>query len=132
MINFIIILLIMSIQDKVYELRDFEWKNRLVLIGGENLDMVENQALEFLKMSSKNNDRKLLIFQWNAQYQAFYEREKDYILKESNYKNDFEIRLYGLDGGVKDQREEMVSPQRIYDQIDSMPMRIRELRNKRN
>jgi pyruvate/oxaloacetate carboxyltransferase len=120
----------MSIQDKAYELRDFEWKNRLVLIGGENLDMIENQALEFLKMSSKNNDRKLLIFQWNDKYQAFYEREKDYILKESNYKNDFEIRLYGLDGGVKDQREEMVRPQRIYDQIDSMPMRIRELRNK--
>ena len=40
------------------------------------------------------------------------------------------ILLVGKDGGVKLRSEEPVSIQRIFDLIDSMPMRRREMREK--
>lgn len=41
----------------------------------------------------------------------------------------FEILLIGLDGGVKMRKTSTVTPQKLYDTIDSMPMRRSELRN---
>ena len=44
----------------------------------------------------------------------------------------FEIFLIGLDGGVKMQSNEIVSPDTFIRRIDSMPIRLIELRNRVN
>ncbi|MER0237144.1 DUF4174 domain-containing protein [Fulvimarina sp. MAC8] len=40
----------------------------------------------------------------------------------------FTVILVGKDGGEKNRWSDVVEPQRIFDQIDSMPMRQREMR----
>lgn len=43
-----------------------------------------------------------------------------------------EIILIGLDGGVKLRAEEFLSNQKLFETIDSMPMRMQEMRRQKN
>lgn len=130
MIKFFLMALLFNFPDKEYVLKDFRWKNRLILIGGENQDCISNQTDAFLDQRLENKDRRLLIFRWNEQNKTFHDVENGFVLKEPNFKRSFELRLYGLDGGLKVGENQVIDPQYIYDLIDAMPMRLQELRKK--
>ena len=115
-----------------YSIEDFQWKNRLILIGGSNADLVKQQSDTFRVQTKENEERKLLIFQWNSQKKAFYEPKKGFVLKEANFNNEFEVKLIGLDGSVKNKETAVINPQKVFDLIDSMPMRRQELKKRIN
>ena len=126
---------------KAQDLDKYQWKNRIILIITENEGSdVLNRQLQVLKDENKGlKERKLKIFQISpGKYRECFPREKDwttaeksiYELKKSN--TDYEILLIGLDGGVKLRQTEILETEKLFDIIDSMPMRQAEMRRKNN
>jgi hypothetical protein len=54
------------------------------------------------------------------------------VLKEANFNSEFEVKLIGLDGSVKNKETAVINPQKVFDLIDSMPMRRQELKKRIN
>lgn len=131
MATFLIFMWSLINMDKTYERADFQWKNRLVLIGGSNESLIRNQVEAFRKSPDQLEDRKLMVFFWDFEKEGFIEIKKGFRLTDNNFKEGFNLKLYGLDGGEKRHAKDVIPPQMIYDLIDSMPMRVRELRNRK-
>ncbi len=113
---------------KIYSLNDFKWKNRLLIISGTETGKIERQWTELVKNIQSNNDRKLLVFKPKGDYLI---NQYDQLL---NYKNDateFSISLIGLDGSEKLKKLEFTSIEYIHQLIDSMPMRMNEIKKKK-
>ena len=122
------------------ELRDFRWKNRLVIIhagptGQPQLkEQLQNIAQEITAYEER--DLKIIILQnnkawvWSAgekQALDFQEIVKTLSIDLSVAYQNF---LIGKDGGVKMKQNSAFSNQELFDSIDSMPMRRQEMRNK--
>ena len=134
-------ILFLSPMLKAQDLDKYQWKNRIILIITENEGSdVLNRQLQVLKDENKGlKERKLKIFQISpGKYRECFPREKDwttaeksiYELKKSN--SDYEILLLGLDGGVKLRQTEILETEKLFDLIDSMPMRKAEMQRKKN
>ena len=126
---------------KAQDLDKYQWKNRIILIITENegSDFLNRQLQVFKDENKELKERKLKIFQVSpGKYRECFPREKDwttaeksiYELKKSN--TDYEILLLGLDGGVKSRQTEILETEKLFDLIDSMPMRQAEMRRKNN
>ena len=126
---------------KAQDLDKYQWKNRIILIITENegSDVLNRQLQVFKDENKELKERKLKIFQVSpGKYRECFPRKKDwttaeksiYELKKSN--TDYEILLLGLDGGVKSRQTEILETEKLFDLIDSMPMRQAEMRRKNN
>lgn len=120
-----------------------QWKNRIVVVVAENSDnqLFKDQLQVFEQTAEGMKDRKIVVYaiqqasyqQLNydsktsemkgqkstALYQQFKEKEKD-----------FRVILIGLDGGQKFEKDEPISSEELFSQIDRMPMRRSELRRR--
>ncbi len=99
------------------ELRQYRWQNRVILISGDTASSIYQKQIQILNLEKLKEplvERKLLI-----------------ITNELNTKDeDFNIKLIGLDGSEKLNCNDFINPQIILDLIDSMPMRISEMKRK--
>lgn len=120
-------------------LSEFQWKNRLVVIFSETEDTeeIEKQTQLFNKELKGFKDRKLKLIL------VLPTKQKVIIPETSNWKDSnlfhelkgqdktvFEVILIGLDGGVKLRQENILEPKKLFNLIDSMPMRQAEIRRK--
>ena len=56
----------------------------------------------------------------------------DEVFKNRHKSNkEFEVKLIGLDGGIKLTKNEIIYIEELYRIIDSMPMRMSEIKNKK-
>ena len=92
------------------DLQKYQWKNRVILIEGDQADKIAKQKEEFARYSKDFKERKLIFL--------------------SVKKPGFKVSLIGLDGGVKLTRKEVLEAQTLFNTIDAMPMRMAEIRNK--
>ncbi|MBX2826989.1 MAG: DUF4174 domain-containing protein [Flavobacteriaceae bacterium] len=125
------------------ELEHYKWENRLVLIFSEGLedDKFLNQIKEFEDVDDELSDRKLLLIHVQRDNYKFLNRDTSHdnmaisfsglFKKHMKGEEDFKLLLIGLDGGIKLESSEIVKKQRLFDLIDSMPMRRTELRHKK-
>ncbi len=121
------------------DLRAYLWKHRLLLIFAPHVTDTRLTAFEE-RMGARHEDmqdRDLLIFRiletgpsgrpgapmTSGDAEALRRRYKA-------PQGRFTVILIGKDGGVKLVQEEQVSLQAIFDLIDTMPMRRREMRQK--
>lgn len=88
-------------------LEKFKWQKRVLLLN-ESSKSSEQENL-FRKNSSSNIERDLIL------------------LKNSSSNDNFEMKLIGKDGGVKEVYDTPTSMNKIYKLIDSMPMRKLEM-----
>ena len=113
----IIIMILITSSSFGQELHQYRWQNRVILISGDTASSIylkQIQLLNLEKLKEPLAERKLLI-----------------ITNELNAKGeDFNIKLIGLDGGEKLNCNDFINPQIILDLIDSMPMRISEMKRK--
>ncbi len=124
------------------DLAQFRWQNRLVLMfapadGG----LLAEQRDKLLADRDALVDRDLVLFEIvgpdgglirrvadDATEQLAPDDARQLRLKYNVMPGDFVVLLVGKDGGEKRREHSVVEPSVLFDQIDSMPMRQREMR----
>lgn len=122
-------------------LNEHQWKNRVLIIQApnESLTTYQNQLVEFIHVDKEFKERKLVVYKiignqykmtdyqngrsdhsWNTLTKSFRN-----IL---DGKNRFKVILIGLDGGNKLEQTTILKKEELFRIIDSMPMRMEELR----
>ncbi|WP_372920515.1 DUF4174 domain-containing protein [Salegentibacter sp.] len=121
------------------DIKDFQWKNRLVLIIAEDKEnqSFQKQLAELQKDQDGLKERKLIIYKiLPGKFSKGLESEtweNDSVLYQK-YKTNasgFQVLLLGLDGGIKLDQSEIISLKKLFNTIDSMPMRQAEMRKTR-
>ena len=120
-------------------LEQYEWKNRLILLfGSMSQPSVEKQITELEKDPDGITDRDLLIFHTDKDEVRFILKSSNPSLSASQLRNrynigekEFRYILIGKDGGVKLNKKEFVPNRDLYSVIDAMPMRQREMRERK-
>ena len=128
-----------SEDDVILDLKSFEWKNRILVIGG-NDSKYQNQ-FEILEVNKNEYiDRDMVVILINTdESKISYDGLEDFInldydstlsiRKRFNF-NDFNLVLIGKDGGVKYNTNEVVKINKIFEIIDKMPMRMKEIKER--
>ncbi len=118
-------------------LDDYQWKNRIILLvdASPDTDALQSQLAELTSDKKALKETDILIFRvtQDAVYAADGSPSKlkaKRIYDDCDLDSDFKgTLLLGKDGGVKLNKPFEVSAQEIFDLIDGMPMRRREMRD---
>jgi hypothetical protein len=123
--------------ERKISLDDYKWKNRVVVLFATDAesDLYQSQMDKFESLESGIKDRDLLfisIFEEGCSEinsKSISDKSAASIRKQLRKgKDPFQIVLIGKDGTVKLQRNEILSPDELFDIIDQMPMRRREMK----
>ena len=125
-------------------LSDHRWKDRILFIqaSDELSDKYREQLKEFNYLDKALKERKLVVYEivgdkykitnfQNNKSNKSGKAANDIFGDVLNKRDDFSVTLIGLDGGIKLEKTTVLKKRELFDTIDSMPMRINELRNKR-
>ena len=125
------------------KLEKHQWTNRVLIV--KTVDVQSNkyqeQVKEFTNSTEELIDRKLILYKINKEdftltnYQNSALNSSGKVSKKLaegilNEKDNFEIILIGLDGGIKLQHTEVLTKQELFNTIDAMPMRRNEIKNR--
>jgi len=105
-------------------LKNYRWKNRVIVLVAKKKDSkaFQMQLEAIVSKESELKDRDLITI--------LLSKDSVELRNELKIGLAFEgIILIGKDGGVKMREEFHVAPKKIFDLIDSMPMRRTEMRN---
>ena len=137
-ILFVILLTMYSDFSFAQDIKNFQWKNRLLIL---SIDSIDNDNYKG-QIHSLNSDleglevRKLLIITLVSSDQSMGLSNKMRQAISPGYiefiddERPFMFYLIGLDGGVKFSSSEIVSNQELFKIIDVMPMRRLEIGDK--
>lgn len=126
-------------QAQITNLDDFQWKNRLLIIYSADQKSTQLQeqldAIAQIKKRYKERDLKVIILRnekveiWNSNENHDFQFNQ--IIKELNIDEDklYQNLLIGKDGGGKLRSNSPISNEKLFDTIDAMPMRQREIRD---
>jgi hypothetical protein len=122
------------------DLKQYHWRNRLLLLfaeSGEDASYRETKA-ELVRLAADVADRDLVVFEVLERGTSLVngrpitEPAADGLRKEFKAPaGRFLLVLVGKDGTVKRRSETPVPLNQVFEQIDSMPMRQREMRERR-
>ena len=125
-------------------LNEHKWNNRILIIqaSDELSDKYRDQLKEINDVNKELKERKLVVYtivgdkykvtnyqskisdnSWEATNELFGD------LLDENY--DFRVILIGLDGSIKLEKTTVLTRKELFNIIDSMPMRMNELRKNR-
>ncbi|MEP3208529.1 MAG: DUF4174 domain-containing protein [Maribacter sp.] len=129
-------LLFSSSEIQAQDLTNYQWKNRIILLKDTDLDSDWLQAqLKRLQSNSKELlEREVVLFLLSDNFVYDEKRLKtnlqaDTIISQYGLSSFEGLVLIGKDGGIKLQEEFIVNPTIIIELIDSMPMRMSEMKN---
>ncbi|UZO79490.1 DUF4174 domain-containing protein [Aquimarina sp. ERC-38] len=119
-------------------LKKHQWNKRVILMMAdsfENKNLV-TQIAYFKDQKKELSERKIIIYHVTPNYyrkeggKNHLELGQATIYQEYHRSSeDFSMVLIGLDGGVKKNFDQPQPPEVVYELIDSMPMRRREMEN---
>ena len=116
-------------------IRDLKWQKRVLVINTS--DRIETQKLTSL-YSKELKDRDFVVIQLNG-HEAYCDDKKmskrftkSLLKKLKNYDESNYFILIGKDGGVKNSFTKGTEIGTIFNQVDTMPMRMNEMRRKIN
>ena len=111
---------------------DFKWSHRMLIVIKNS-----NKPLDFLENYKKDFDKRDLILLEIFKRDTFIndklmssEFSNSILKKISNIKNNSSIILIGKDGEIKNSYQLNINIKEVFNEIDSMPMRKFEIRNK--
>ena len=134
LIKYMICLIILNSNAKMCSQNDTE--RRWLIIVAEDKNPLFQKQLKWIEAKKEAAiERKIGVILWNndANTPVFNSPTKtiepfdDLKHKISNDKS-FEVLLVGLDGGIKLRQDQLVTTDKLFNLIDSMPMRQREMR----
>ena len=113
-------------------LEQYRWKNRILIIFSHDTGFMEEQKRILKNVRSGLVDRDMILFGFDEDNPPFISKESLNLetLQESLSIRDDSVVLLGKDGYVKATWESIVDPRIIFDIIDAMPMRQREMRER--
>ena len=120
---------------KAQSISTLKWKNRiLILMDSEGNTHIRNEQLKaFDDLEEEIEDRDLVLFCYDGKYLLDQELRKTTYQLTSNIDAAFQgIILIGKDGGIKLKRPFTLEPKKVFETIDSMPMRKSEMRKSGN
>ncbi|MEM9856123.1 MAG: DUF4174 domain-containing protein [Bacteroidota bacterium] len=131
-----IVLILTLVTYLINPLEPYQWKNRVILIYSNDQEQMADQLDVFTSEKSGFLDRDLVVFSLNADSgvnpaeNPLSEAEYKWLMKQyfTNMEN-FGVVLIGKDGGVKLESSVPVRTAKLFDLIDSMPMRIHEMKS---
>ncbi|EDP94293.1 DUF4174 domain-containing protein [Kordia algicida OT-1] len=141
-ITLFIISIIYCLNINAQDLKKHRWEHRILIVKMPSVNSKEAQAqLKEINMSQEGMiERKLVLYTIIEDDFIFMNYENcqlnnkgkvsKKIKKILNSKDDFEILLIGLDGGIKLQQNTVLTKKALFNKIDAMPMRSNELRRK--
>ncbi len=114
---------------------NYKWQNRLLLIFAPSPEYEEARAQQrlFEGQEAELRDRDLLVaylFQEEGRIEDEMLSAEDVTSLRERYgvaEDDFIVLLIGKDGTAKERLEEPVEPADLFETIDAMPMRQREM-----
>ena len=119
------------------DIRSHQWENRVLLIfsGDKNDHQLLTQIQILSKVKIDLKERKLKVYQFvKHQFKIDFEEQwhiTSLNTKKYNSKHEpFKVILIGLDGSVKLTKTSVLTTKKLFEIIDSMPMRKWEIRNK--
>lgn len=119
-------------------IKKHQWENRILLIYSEdtNSKNTEHQKLILQEHQKEINERKIVVYQFtkeqfNFNFKGKWKNSNSLYQKYIKKSTPFKILLVGLDGGIKLEQNSIISSEKLFTIIDGMPMRKRELRNKK-
>ena len=122
------------------DLTQFQWKNRLLFIFAEDAShpLFKDLQSQIVTQKAEVDDRDLIVFEVPAKGPArmntkpLDRKDADSIRNHFAISSDtFSLILVGKDGGIKLKRSDQVDLTEVFELIDSMPMRQREMRQKK-
>ena len=116
-------------------LRDLKWQKRVLVVKtGDRIEIKKLTAVYYKDL----NDRDFVVIQLDG-HEAYYDEKKmsrrftkSLLKKIKNVDESDYFILLGKDGGVKNSFTKGTEMRIIFNQVDSMPMRINEMRKKIN
>lgn len=128
-------------QSNAQNLSSHQWKDRLVIVQSKNTTnpLFKKQIEEFEKDPEGLEERKIIVYQSIAgNYKIGLKESNEWkkagkdLEKLKNPTSEFEVILMGLDGGVKLRKNELVTRESLFRTIDQMPMRMSEMKRKKD
>ena len=124
---------------EMLNLKNFEWKNRVLIIGGDSskfksqLDQINFESNEFydrdLVIILIEEDNSRISYDGLKTIKAIDYDSTLNLRNKYNFK-EFKLILIGKDGGEKYNSKKLVSINVIYELIDGMPMRKQEIKER--
>jgi hypothetical protein len=117
----------------------FQWKNRLLFLFAEDANdpFFKNLQGQIIAQKAEVEDRDLIVFEMPAKGPArmgttpLNRQQADSVRHHFDIPGDaFSLILVGKDGGIKFRCEDCIDLKAVFDLIDSMPMRRREMHQK--
>lgn len=120
------------------DLSEHLWKERVVLVYTEDQSSERfTKQLDELKSDMEGlDDRKLVLYSFTPTHvrkgweNGEWEVRNGTLNKFRESEENFEVVLLGLDGRVKLRQDQLLTRDRLYNTIDRMPMRQRELKSR--
>ena len=104
------------------QISELNWKKRLLLVSYQNEDdLIFNESTKFI------SDNKCQIDDRNLEIIFFENFENKQYITPDFIEDKYGIWLIGYDGNIKDYKEDDKILLRLFDIIDSMPMRKNEI-----
>ena len=122
------------------DLQKHQWKDRIIVVKATDIasEKLQAQLKQFEDSSEEMIERKLVVYLVteadftfiNYKNKAFNREGKvsGKLAKILNSKEDFEVLLIGLDGGIKLRQTDILTKEKLFSLVDAMPMRSNELR----
>ena len=136
MINFLCLFSLMSVQSNMLTLDDLRWEKRIVVTFSNDQKINETLEDELKDSNHEINDRDIIYFLISptttlSNSESYLSLEDlGYLIHEHfNNEDQFKVILIGKDGGVKMEKNNF-DLQYIFQLIDSMPIRQREMKAK--
>lgn len=138
---FIALLYLIITPSNAQSLSAHQWKDRLVVIYSKDYSnrTFQNQVQELQKDQEGILDRKIIVYQSVQQkVKQGLDGSGSWSLSAPEYQKlihssaSFEVLLIGLDGSVKLRKSELMTTQQLFEAIDQMPMRLAEMRRKKD
>lgn len=109
----------------------------LIFAGSKQSVLYQQQLAEFASADKEFRDRDLIILHLFSDGNSFSENQEISARDAKRLRNEFNIEksqftiiLMGKDGTEKLREEELLSTDRLFNVIDAMPMRQREMKQK--
>jgi hypothetical protein len=122
-----------------FNLTSYKWKNRVLLVfapSAENINFIKQ--IQLLKQNQlRLNERDLILVTVLSKGTSYSNEQSINIASAEKLRqkfnvndNDFRVILIGKDGGAKRQDSKVVQAETIFSEIDAMPMRQQEMRQR--
>jgi len=131
--KFLVLVFLIAHVSMAQNIVDHTWKERVITILADTSEgvLAKKQTQRFLSMEKEMIDRQLVLYSCIDDECTFYDFRNDpKKMKIKTSATFFKTSLYGLDGQIKSESNELVSPLVFFVLIDKMPMRRSEMRKR--